>query len=123
MVLVDTSVWLRWFADIRPLADDLDRLLESDEIAGHNLVLGELLIGDRGGRRKFLETYGELNQAPVVAHDEVIEFVQARKLHGIGLSWIDAHLLASALISHSKLWTADEPLGAAAKKLSLAYLP
>ncbi|HUA86009.1 MAG TPA: PIN domain-containing protein [Bryobacteraceae bacterium] len=120
-VLIDTSVWIRWFADVGPLADELDRLLDADLAAGHELVYGELLIGDRGGRRKFLATYQELHQAPTVAHEEVVTFVEARRLHGGGISWIDAHLLASALISRMKLWTADASLGAAAKILGLAY--
>ena len=51
MVLVDTSVWIRFLANRAPYAAELDRLLGLDEVTGHELVYGELLIGDRGGRR------------------------------------------------------------------------
>src|SRR2546422_10156496 len=54
MVLVDTSVWIRFLANRAPYAAELDRLLGLDEVTGHELVYGELLIGDRGGRREFL---------------------------------------------------------------------
>ncbi len=46
MVLVDTSVWMRFIANRMPYAAELDRLLERDEAVGHDLVYGELLIGD-----------------------------------------------------------------------------
>lgn len=51
MVLVDTSVWIRFLTGREPYATELDSLLERDEVAGHELVFGELLIGDKGGRR------------------------------------------------------------------------
>ena len=54
MVLVDTSVWIRFLANRPPYAAGLDRLLALDQVAGHELVYGELLIGDRGGRGKLL---------------------------------------------------------------------
>src|SRR5690242_4190828 len=48
MVLVNTSVWIRFLADRSPYTAELDRLLGLDEVAGHELVYGEPLIGDRG---------------------------------------------------------------------------
>jgi len=49
MVLVDTSVWIRFLANRMPHAAEMDRLLERDEAARHDLVYGELLMGDSGG--------------------------------------------------------------------------
>ncbi len=46
MVLVDTSVWIRSLAKRPPYTAELDRLLGLEEVAGHELVYGELLIGD-----------------------------------------------------------------------------
>lgn len=123
MVLVDTCVWILSFIGREPYRRTLDELLDREEVAGHELVYGELLIGDNGGRPKMLATYRQIFRTPTVAHEEVILLAEARKLHGIGLSWIDAHLLASALISHTKLWTADESLSDVAKRLGVAYLP
>ena len=57
MVLVDTSVWIRFLANRTPYATTLDALLDRDEVAGHELVYGELLIGDRAGRAKLLGAY------------------------------------------------------------------
>jgi len=50
-------------------------------------------------------------------------FVRSRKLHGRGIGWIDAHLLASALVADTSLWTADEPLARLAGELGIAHRP
>lgn len=121
MVLVDTSVWIRFFSNRHPYADELDRLLSIEAVSSHELVYGELLIGDRGGRKRFLDTLEALHQAAVVPHAEVVDFVRARQLHGRGAGWIDIHLLASAIVSRLKLWTADPRLHELAKELGVVY--
>lgn len=121
MVLVDTSVWIRSFANRTPYAMELDRLLDRDEVVGHELVYGELLIGDRGGRRTFLAAYEQMHQASTVPHREVIAFVRHRELQGRGAGWIDIHLLASAIVGRLYLWTADPRFAALAKELGVAY--
>jgi predicted nucleic acid-binding protein len=121
MVLVDTSVWIRFLANRAPYAAGLDRLLALDEVAGHDLVYGELLIGDKGGRSKLLASYQLMVQAETIPHRDVVEFVRDRGLHGQGAGWIDIHLLASALVGRSSLWTADPRLAAMAYELGVAY--
>ena len=121
MVLVDTSVWIRFLANRAPFAGTLDELLGQGEVSGHDFVFGELLIGDKGGRKQLLEDYALMHQAPVVRHREVVEFVRQRRLHGRGIGWIDVHLLAAALVSHMKLWTADPRLADVANELGIAY--
>ena len=121
MVLVDTSVWIRFLADRMPYAAELDRLLERDEAAGHELVYGELLIGDSGGRTNLLNSYCLIHQVPTVDHADVCAFVRSNRLYGKGIGWIDAHLLASALIADTFLWTADEHLAGLARELGIAH--
>lgn len=121
MVLVDTSVWIRFLCNRLPYAPELDLLLERNEAAGHDLVYGELLIGDRGGRARLLDAYSLIEQVPPVSHVEVTGFVRLRKLHGRGIGWIDAHLLASAVVAGARLWTADERLAELAGELGIAH--
>lgn len=121
MVLVDTSVWIRFLADRAPYAAELEKLLSLDEVTGHELVYGELLIGDPGGRRKLLAAYERMHTAAMVPHRDVVAFVRDRGLHGRGLGWIDAHLLASAIVERLQLWTADSRFFAAAQELDIAY--
>ena len=63
MILVDTSVWIRFLANRAPYASELARLLGLGEVTGHDLVYGELLIGDRRGRKRLLADYERLHQA------------------------------------------------------------
>jgi len=121
MVLVDTSVWIRSLAGRSPYMVELDRLLGRDEVTGHELVYGELLIGDRGGRGKLLAAYQRMHQAGRVPHRDVVAFVRDRGLHGRGVGWIDVHLLASAIVGRLRLWTADPRFSAVAKDLGVAY--
>jgi hypothetical protein len=121
MVLVDTSVWIRFLAGRTPYAPELQRLLVLDEVAGHELVYGELLIGDRGYRGKFLAAYERIHYASTVPHCDVTAFVRARNLNGRGVGWIDIHLLASALVGRLRLWTVDPRFSALATELGVAY--
>jgi len=119
MVLVDTSVWIRFLSGRAPYVSELAGLLADDEASGHELVYGELLLGDQGGRLRFLTDYLLMHQAPVVPHREVVAFVRARRLHGRGVGWVDVHLLASALVGRMRLWTADPRLKAVAAELGV----
>ena len=120
-VLVDTSVWIRFLANRAPYAAELSELLSRDEVSGHEFVYGELIIGDKGGRRALLSDYERMDRVPLVSHTEVVAFVRGRKLNGRGIGWTDAHLLASALVAHVQLWTADSPLATIATELGIAY--
>lgn len=121
MILVDTSVWIRFLANRAPYAGHLDILLEHGEVAGHELIYGELLIGDRGGRAQMLAHYKKMHHAAMVPHDEVADFARARKLHGRGIGWIDVHLLASAVVDRLQLWTADDRFAAIVRELRIPW--
>ncbi len=121
MVLVDTSIWIRALAGKAPYAHELSALLALDEVVGHELVYGELLIGDKGGRKQLLDDYDRMHRAQPIPHREVVTFVRARQLHGRGVGWIDVQLLASAVAGHLKLWTADANFAAVAQTLAVAY--
>ena len=123
MVLVDTSIWIRGIAGQEPVREELDALLATDEVAAHDLVYGELLIGDRGDRREFFAMYERIHKAEAVPHDEVVAFVRDRDLSGRGVGWIDVHLLASAIVGRMKLWTVDRLFAEAAGRLGVAYTP
>ncbi len=121
IVLVDTSVWIRFLSNRAPCAAELDRLLGRGEVCGHEFVYGELLIGDKGGRTKLLADYAQMHYAPTVDHADVVDFVRGRRLLGRGVGWIDAHLLASALVGRLRLWTTDPRLTVVAMELGVSY--
>jgi predicted nucleic acid-binding protein len=50
--------------------------------------------------------------------------VDAHELHGLGVGYVDAQLLAATLLSEdASLWTRDRRLRAAAQRLNVAYVP
>lgn len=121
MVLVDTSVWIRSLANRAPYKAELDRLLALDEVSVHELVYGELLIGDMGGRKQFLSNYDRLSRTNMVPHEDVVAFVRHGALHGRGVGWIDIHLLAVAVVEGLQIWTADQSFADMAAELGVAY--
>jgi len=124
MVLVDTSVWIRFLAGREPYASGLDELLGRDDVVGHEMVFGELLIGDVGGGRKpLIDAYTQMHQAATVPHEEVVEFVRMRRLSGRGVGWVDIHILASAVVAGIPVWTADPRFSTLASELRIAYSP
>ena len=121
MILVDTSIWVRFLANREPFATVLDQLLERDDVAGHEYVYGELLVGDRGGRSRLLTAYALMPQLDRIPHAEVVTFARERRLLGLGVGWIDIHLLASAIASSCQLYSADNRLAETARQLRIAY--
>jgi predicted nucleic acid-binding protein len=121
MVLVDTSIWIRFLRNQTPYVAELKRLLDLNEVAGHELIYGELLIGDHGGRTTLLNEYSRMDRVETIAHGEVVAFVRTRRLFSRGVGWIDIHLLASALVGRVTLWTADAGLFTLASELGIAY--
>ncbi|HDL77762.1 MAG TPA: type II toxin-antitoxin system VapC family toxin [Lentisphaerae bacterium] len=118
MLLVDTSVWV----DHLSRGDShLQELLRNGEVLVHPFVIGELACGNLRQRRKVLALLDALPSATVATHEEVLAFLDSHRLYGKGLGYVDIHLLASARLSHVKLWTRDKPLMAAAARLKLAY--
>ena len=94
-VLVDTSVWIRFLSNRVPYASRLDELLGRDDVSGHDFVYGELLIGDKGGRKALLGEYERMDQAPVVPHADVVAFVRDRSRDDAEQTLLD--LLADGL--------------------------
>jgi predicted nucleic acid-binding protein len=118
MVLVDTSVWIEHLRDGQPA---LAALLSDGLVVMHPFVTGELACGNLKKRTSILSDLGALPVPTCASDDEVMRLVEDRRLWGRGLGWIDAHLLASALVSHCRVWTLDKRLLSAAFELGLSY--
>jgi predicted nucleic acid-binding protein len=116
MTLVDTSVWIEHF---RSRSDRLRALLFDEQVLCHPFIVGELACGTLRNRREILSMLRALPEAHVVEHEEVLNFLEARRLHGRGIGWVDAHLLASTLLTGCTLWTFDTPLRRAAAVLNV----
>ncbi len=80
---------------------------------------GEIACGNLQSRSKVLGDLERLSSAIAADHHEVLHFLDLHRLFGVGITWIDAHLLASARLSACRLWTLDVRLLKAATKLHL----
>jgi predicted nucleic acid-binding protein len=107
MVLVDTSVWVAHF---RATHIDLVRLLNNGEVVCHPFIIGELGCGNLKNRNTILSLLRDLPAVSILDHEEVLAFIEGRKLMGKGLGYIDVHLLASAVLSGISIWTLDKRL-------------
>lgn len=117
MILVDTSIWI---AHLREGNQRLAGLLEQVQVLSHPFVIGELACGALRNRTAVLALLGNLPEAPIAEHQEVLEFVERERLHGRGIGWVDVHLLASVRLSDAALWTLDRPLARVASALKIA---
>jgi predicted nucleic acid-binding protein len=116
MILVDTSVWIQHF---RVGSERLKALLLDGQVLCHPFVVGELACGTLQKRTEILTMLKALPEAQLVEQEEVLSFLDARRLYGRGIGWVDAHLLASTLVTGCGLWTLDKPLRRAAGGLNV----
>jgi len=115
-MLVDTSVWVD---HLRRRNATLVALLEQTQVWTHAFIVGELACGNLAQRDKVLSALTALPQAPVAGHDEVLAFLEAHRLMGRGLGWVDIHLLASAKLGKLPFWTLDKRLATAVDALQI----
>ncbi len=111
MILADTSVWIAHF---RKGGSGLGDLLRQSLVMVHPFVIGELACGNLSNRTQILSDLEQLPHTVLASHEEVLQFIEDGRLWGLGIGWIDAHLLASALLSNCQFWTLDTRLNRAA---------
>lgn len=96
-------------------------MLEDSFVLTHPLVIGELAMGNLRNRDSTLRLLMNLPLAVVASHEEVLAYVSRQRLFGLGIGYIDAHLLASSLLTAgAELWTRDRRLREAAERLDLS---
>ena len=117
MILVDSSVWIDHFRHDDPT---LSTLLNKRQVLTHPFVIGEMALGGLRQRDVILDALCGLSSAQVATDKEVQAFIDHHKLFGIGIGYVEAHLLAGTLLSvGAKLWTRDKRLRNAAFRLGL----
>jgi predicted nucleic acid-binding protein len=120
MVLIDTSVWV---AHLQQSNTELAALLNHGQVLAHPFVIGELALGSLQQRSTVLEALQNLPTCAMATDAEVLSFIYTNMLHGIGIGYVDVHLLAATrLTPTAKIWTQDKRLQAAANRLGLSYI-
>jgi predicted nucleic acid-binding protein len=118
MILVDTSIWISHFKESN---SHLRKLLLDDLVTCHPFIIGELACGNIKSRKEIISLLKALPQAQIAHDDEILQFIEQKKLMGIGIGLIDIHLLASSLLTNLDLWTADKRLRTTALRFNILY--
>ena len=118
MILVDTSIWID---HLRKNDQYLQFLLLEGEVVCHSLVIGELVCGNLKNRKEIISLLQSLPMAPQIEFDEYLYFIEKHKLYGKGIGFNDIHLLASAKLAQTKLWSLDKKFNSAAIELGINY--
>lgn len=117
MILVDTSIWVD---HLRNGNREVTALLEEGEVVIHPFVIGELACGNLRNRREIIDLLQELPSVPTIDQVEFMAFIERHYLSGLGLGFMDVHLLASSCLAGIPLWTSDKVLSHVAYKLRLS---
>jgi predicted nucleic acid-binding protein len=118
MVLVDTSVWV---SHLRKGNPQMEALLLDGSVVCHPFIIGELACGQIENRKEILSLLQSLPMVEIVEHEELLLFIKRNRLMGIGLGFVDVHLMAAAVLAGISLWTYDRKLRRASTKLNIDF--
>ena len=117
MILADTSIWIDHFRSGNKV---MRQHLNQGHIVIHPFVIAELALESLRDRTTTLALLDLLPQVRMAQLSEVRLTIEARRLHGLGIGLIDAHLIASVLINPpTLLWTRDKRLRQTAEGLGI----
>jgi len=118
VILADTSIWID---HLRIGDSELIGLLHDGHVLAHPWVSGELALGHLAQRSEILGLLHNLPQATLATDVEVFKLIENRQLFGLGIGYVDAHLLAATLLTpDARLWTRDKRLATIAVRHGLA---
>ncbi|HEX9198868.1 MAG TPA: PIN domain-containing protein [Acidobacteriaceae bacterium] len=122
MILADSTIWIDFFRGGDP---ELRKQLDNEQISMHPFIVAELALGSLRERRTTLAKLDRLPQVQVSHLSEVRNMIEVHSLSSKGIGLVDAHLVASCLMTPGTfLWTRDIRLAAVAKALGIqANLP
>lgn len=120
MILADSSIWIDFFRGGIP---KMRNLLDNEEILMHPFVVTELALGSLKDRKRTLAELDLMDMIALADLSDVRRLIEARSLYSRGIGLVDAHLIASCLITPGvHLWTRDSRLADAARCIGIHAL-
>jgi predicted nucleic acid-binding protein len=100
-----------WVEHLRTHHRGLEKRLEDGQVLTHPFVIGELALGHLDPREIILSALADLPRARSATDDEVLHLIDRQALAGLGIGYVDVHLLAAVrLTAGATLWTRDKRL-------------
>jgi predicted nucleic acid-binding protein len=119
LILLDTSVWVDQLRHGDPAVASL---LECSRVLAHPRVISAITLGHLQHRALVLALLNDLPPAQIAGDDELVTFIDHRALSGERIGYVDAHRLASVIVTTgARLWTRDERLARVATRLGVAH--
>ena len=113
--LFDTSVWIDHF---KKEDKSLRTALEENNLVINEVIIGELAAGNIPKRKQTLRDLILLDIIPTPRLEELLAFIEIRRLFALSLSWSDIQIMASALLAKVDLITSDKKLYREWKKIN-----
>jgi predicted nucleic acid-binding protein len=122
LILIDTNIWVDHF---KRANRNVLCLLDAERVVTHPHIVAELALGRLQDRETTLASLELLPELPVAELHEVRQFIEIRRLYTFGVGFVDAHLIASLIITHTptELWTNDVALKRVAEDLGMLANP
>ncbi len=118
-VLLDTSVWIHHFKTNDP---QVVHLLEEQFVVVHEFVIAELACGSLKSRVETLRYLKDMPTLRPINSEEIMRFIEARKLYSRGIGLVDVQLLGSVVVNgDTTLWTRDARLKEVSNELDVSY--
>ncbi|SSC68042.1 type II toxin-antitoxin system VapC family toxin [Ciceribacter selenitireducens] len=119
IVLADTSIWID---HLRSPDERLVALLEEGRILLHPFVIGEIALGTMPNYAFVLKRLALMPKALKASDDQLLHLIRRHRLNGVGIGYVDAHLIASTLLmAEGLLWTRDKRLHRTANAMGIAF--
>ena len=113
-----------WVGHFKHRNEHLVALLEVDAVVCHPYIVAEVACGTPPGRKAIISMLAELERVPVATQNELLALLDARKLYGRGLGFVDLSLLAAVLINETTvIWTLDKRFEQIAIEMNRAFSP
>ena len=112
MIILDTSVWIEYFRQNEPIAEQVSTLLANQKVTAVEAVFAELMFGVRNAQeRNVIRTFWQILPRADLGEESLFktsDFAFQYDYQGKGIGLIDALIIRAAQIGSHQLWTLDE---------------
>jgi predicted nucleic acid-binding protein len=123
MIILDTSVWIEYFRQNEPIANQVSNLLAEQKVIAVEPVFAELMFGVRNAQeRSVIKTFWQILPRADMGDESLFstsDLAFQYDYQGKGIGLIDALIIRTAQAGNHQLWTLDERIISVADNVQL----